>query len=161
PRPPPTEQPPPELFSSASKPRQYYARPSRDLPPYRSPWPRLLVGGAAGVGVWALFLLYTANEERIHSSVVQRILARLQDDDAVGEILGDAVRFAPEWWLNGSPWIAGSVGMIKGRIDISFRVKGHKGAGTVYFTSIRKERGEPFSILRFKLIADNGEVVQL
>jgi hypothetical protein len=55
------------------------------------------------------------------------------------------------------------VKMLQGNIDISFRVKGHKGthlpravpsllifvrlkdAGTVYFTSIRRERGGPFT----------------
>jgi hypothetical protein len=57
--------------------------------------------------------------------------------------------------------------MLQGNIDISFRIKGHKGtrkmllnavpslltfvclvwegAGTVYFTSIRRERGGPFT----------------
>ena len=36
PRPPPKDLPPPETFSSTSRPRQYYSRPQpRDLPPYR------------------------------------------------------------------------------------------------------------------------------
>lgn len=36
PRPPPKPLPPPETFSSTSRPRQYYSRPHpRDLPPYR------------------------------------------------------------------------------------------------------------------------------
>jgi hypothetical protein len=36
PRPPPKPLPPPETFSSTSRPRQYYSRPQpRDLPPYR------------------------------------------------------------------------------------------------------------------------------
>jgi len=51
------------------------------------------------------------------------------------------------------------VKMLQGNIDISFRVKGHKGAGTVYFTSIRKARGEPFTALRFKIIADDGTII--
>jgi hypothetical protein len=51
------------------------------------------------------------------------------------------------------------VKMLQGNIDISFRVKGHKGAGTVYFTSIRRERGGPFTTLRFKVIADDGTVI--
>ncbi len=33
PRPPPSKQPDPETFSAPSKPRAYYARPERDLPP--------------------------------------------------------------------------------------------------------------------------------
>ena len=99
------------------------------------------------------------------------------------------------------------VKMLQGNIDISFRVKGHKGthlpravpsllifvrlkdAGTVYFTSIRRERGGPFTTcayayrpfslcpnvpiitlipfpgpnifhtVRFKVIADDGTVI--
>ncbi|THU91711.1 hypothetical protein K435DRAFT_726936 [Dendrothele bispora CBS 962.96] len=35
-------------------------------------------------------------------------------------------------------------------VDVSFRIKGSKGAGTLYFTSIRREKGSPFTILRFK-----------
>jgi len=31
----------------------------------------------------------------------------------------------------------------------------------VYFTSIRKARGEPFMTLRFKVIADDGTIVLL
>jgi len=64
---------------------------------------------------------------------------------------------------------------------LSFRVRGSKGAGTVYFTSIRTEKGVPFTncafcllfvtligealmhciSVRFKVIADDGTVVQL
>jgi len=121
----------------------------------------LLVAGTAGVGIWVLFLQYTANTERMSSSLVQRILTILRGDLEVHEVLGDAVRFEPTWWLNGDPWISGSVAMMKGRNDVSFRVKGHKGAGTVYFTSIRKTKNEPFTTLRFKVIADNGSVIQL
>lgn len=36
--------------------------------------------------------------------------------------------------------------MLQGTVDISMRVKGSKGAGTLYFTSIRKEKGQPFTI---------------
>ncbi|VDC06043.1 unnamed protein product [Peniophora sp. CBMAI 1063] len=161
PRPPPSTPPPAETFSGASKPREYYARPApRDLPPYRPAWPMLLLAGAAGIGVWVLFFQYTSNTERMHSSIVQRILTILRNDPEVRDTLGDAIRFEPTWWLNGDPWVSGSIAMMKGRNDLSFRVKGHKGAGTVYFTDIRK-RGEPWTTLRFKIIADNGEVIQL
>ena len=52
--------------------------------------------------------------------------------------------------------------MPQGNVDLTFRVKGHKGgngvdtgskvisfligSGTVYFTSIRRAKGEPFTI---------------
>ncbi|KAI0311055.1 DUF1783-domain-containing protein [Amylostereum chailletii] len=160
PRPPPSEQPPAETFASPSRPRQYYARP-RDLPEHRPAWPLLLVASVAGVGLWVLFLQHTANQERLASSLMQQLMGTLRADADVRAVLGDAVRFEPAWYLNGDPWISGSVGMLKGTNDLSFRVKGHKGAGTVYFTSIRKAKGEPFTTLRFKLIADDGTVVQI
>ena len=36
--------------------------------------------------------------------------------------------------------------MLQGSVDISMRVKGSKGAGTLYFTSIRREKGQNFEI---------------
>ena len=148
---------------------------------YNQPaWPFLLFAGIAGVSVWALFLQYTANQERLASSLMQQIMTSLKDNEEVRNVLGEAVRFEPAWYLNGDPWVSGQVrcallyhcrgsdsfrfqvGMIKGSNDLSFRVKGHKGvflwslqarslnvrclgAGTVYFTSIRKAKGEPFT----------------
>ncbi|KAI0306251.1 cytochrome oxidase complex assembly protein 1-domain-containing protein [Multifurca ochricompacta] len=160
PRPPPKPLPPPETFSSTSRPRQYYSRPlPRDLPPYHRAWPGLLAVCVGGVGVWAAFLAYAANQERLSSSAMRRVLSGLRESEEVRTILGDAVRPEPAWYLNGSPWVYGSVKMLQGNIDISFRIKGHKGAGTVYFTSIRKARGEPFTTLRFKIITDDGTII--
>ena len=69
--------------------------------------------------------------------------------------------------------------MLQGNVDVSFRVKGSKGAGTLYFTSIRKEKGQPFTvcesaetvrsgifsdrffIVRYKIICDDGTTVNL
>jgi len=162
PRPPPKDLPPPETFSSTARPRQYYSRPQpRDLPPYRRAWPGLLAVCVAGVGGWAAFLAYAANQERLSSSAMRRVIGELRGSEDVRAVLGDAVRPEPTWYLNGNPWVSGSVKMLQGNIDISFRVKGHKGAGTVYFTSIRRARGEPFTTLRFKVIADDGTIILL
>ena len=86
--------------------------------------------------------------------------------------------------------------MPQGNVDLTFRVKGHKGkgswyyekrvnsrpvdSGTVYFTSIRRAKGEPFTIrvslsypapppnlhvipipVRFRIIKDDGQVVNI
>jgi cytochrome c oxidase assembly factor 1 len=67
--------------------------------------------------------------------------------------------------------------MPAGHVDLSFRVQGPKTGGTVYFTSVRKDKGLPFtirayftsirdgcpnaSIVRFKVIADTGEKIHL
>jgi cytochrome c oxidase assembly factor 1 len=128
PRPPPKDLPPPETFSSTSRPRQYYSRPQpRDLPPYRvsrvSPpprnsayalyvqraWPGLLAVCIGGVSAWAAFLAYAANQERLSSSAMRRVLSDLRDSEDVRVVLGNAVRPEPTWYLNGSPWVHGSV----------------------------------------------------
>ncbi|RXW15782.1 hypothetical protein EST38_g10079 [Candolleomyces aberdarensis] len=85
----------------------------------------------------------------------------LKADPQLRDVLGDAIRPQPEWWLNGDPRIEGKIGQLQGNIDVSFRVKGSKGTGTVYFTSIRKEKGVPFTVLRFKVISDDGTVVHV
>jgi cytochrome c oxidase assembly factor 1 len=105
---------------------------------------------------------------------MRRVLSELRESEDVRTVLGDAVRLEPTWYLNGSPWVSGSVKMLQGNIDVSFRVKGHrgthrfllrtvdfftyllfvwygKGAGTVYFTSIRRERGGPFTTCAYQI----------
>ncbi|KAI0050868.1 hypothetical protein FA95DRAFT_1486558 [Auriscalpium vulgare] len=164
PAPPPSTLPPAELFDAPSNhpPKQYYARPKpRDLPPYRRTWPTLAALSLAGVSVWATFLMYSANQERLASSVMRNIMATVKEDPQVRDLLGEAVRPEPAWYLSGDPWVAGTIRMHQGNIDLSFRVKGHKDAGTLYFTSIRRSKGEPFKNLRFKIIADSGSEIHL
>jgi len=79
----------------------------------------------------------------------------------VKETLGDGVKPERKWWLGGEPWIDGAINLLQGNVDVSFRVRGSKGAGTVYFTSVREEKGQPFRILRSKIICDDGVILQL
>ena len=72
-------------------------------------WPGLLVVCIGGVGVWAAFLAYAANQERLSSSAMRRVLSELRESEDVRAVLGDAVRPEPTWYLNGSPWVYGSV----------------------------------------------------
>ncbi|KAF9651453.1 DUF1783-domain-containing protein [Thelephora ganbajun] len=162
-RPAPTEQPPAETFSSPSKPRQYYARPvqKRELPVVERRWPTLVILGTFGVAAWVAFIKYANNQERLTSSVTQQILQNLRDSPEVNELLGDAIRPEPVWYLNGDPWVDGVISMPQGNVDLTFRVKGHKGSGTAYFTSIRRAKGEPFTILRFRIIKDDGQIVNI
>ncbi|OCH93871.1 DUF1783-domain-containing protein [Obba rivulosa] len=162
PPPPPKESPAVETFSEASKPREYHSRPQpRDLPPLRRTWPTVAVLSLVGVGAWVLFLTYTANQERLSSSVMQRVLASVRASPELRDVLGEAIRPVPEWWLNGDPWVHGEIRLMQGNVDLSFRVKGSKDSGTLYFTSIRKAKGEPFTVLRFRVIADDGTVVNV
>ncbi|KAI5122054.1 hypothetical protein M0805_006038 [Coniferiporia weirii] len=163
PRPPPKTMPEPLTFGNVSKPGAFYERPriKRDLPLVPSPWIGLVAFGIVGLAGWGTFLAYATNQERMSSSVVRQILQNLRESDLVHETLGESVRPEPAWYLNGDPWISGSINMLQGNVDISLRVKGSKGAGTLYFTSIRKDKGQPFTILRFKVICDNGTVLNL
>ncbi|KAI0763708.1 DUF1783-domain-containing protein [Irpex lacteus] len=158
---PPSSLPEVETFSETSKPRAYYTRPQRDLPPIQRSWPVILAASILGVSAWGAFYFYAANQERLSSSVVRQIMGSIRHNAAIEEALGDSVRFEPVWWLNGDPWINGGVHLMQGNVDLSFRIKGHKGAGTLYFTSIRKAKGEPFTILRFRIICDDGKVVEM
>ncbi|KAH8107099.1 cytochrome oxidase complex assembly protein 1-domain-containing protein [Cristinia sonorae] len=160
--PPPSKLPETVTYSEASKPREYYARPKpRDLPPLQRRWPVILVLGVVGSAAWGAFYAYAQNQEKLSSSVFKQILNIARDDAELQEMLGDAIRPEPAWYLNGDPWISGANRMLQGNVDLSFRLKGHKGTGTLYFTSIRRAKGEPFTIIRFKVIGDNGQVVNI
>ncbi|KAI0822771.1 cytochrome oxidase complex assembly protein 1-domain-containing protein [Trametes gibbosa] len=152
-----------ETFDKTARPGLYYQRPQRerDLPPLQSKWPAILALGAAGVGAWAVFMVFVTNQEKLSSSVMQQIMNTLRESAELRAVLGEAIRPEPVWWMNGDPWISGAIHMPGGNIDLSFRLKGHKGAGTLYFTSIRREKGQPFQILRFKVISDDGTEVNI
>ncbi|THU91715.1 hypothetical protein K435DRAFT_863160 [Dendrothele bispora CBS 962.96] len=68
------------------------------------------------------------------------------------EVLEEAICPELEWWLSGDPRINRTM---QGNVD------GNKGAGTLYFTSIRSEKRLPFTILRFKAIADDDQAVEI
>ncbi|KAF9220199.1 DUF1783-domain-containing protein, partial [Gyrodon lividus] len=164
PRPPPTEEPSHvQTFSAPSKPRLYYTRPPQrsELPLVQKRWPYILAFAALGVSGWAAFLLVAMNQERFSSSVVKQILQTARENEDLNTALGDAIRFEPTWYLNGDPWINGSINLPQGNVDLSFRLKGHRGDGTLYFTSIRKTKGEPFTPLRFRVICDDGKVINV
>ncbi|KAI0636597.1 DUF1783-domain-containing protein [Trametes polyzona] len=152
-----------ETFDKTARPGLYYPRPQRerDLPPLQSKWPAILALGAVGVSAWAVFMVFVTNQEKLSSSVMQQIMNTLRENPELRAVLGEAIRPEPVWWMNGDPWISGAIHMPGGNIDLSFRVKGHKGAGTLYFTSIRREKGQPFQILRFKVIADDGTEINI
>ncbi|KAJ7630511.1 cytochrome oxidase complex assembly protein 1-domain-containing protein, partial [Roridomyces roridus] len=112
----------------------------RDLPRIEKRWPAMLGLAVVVVTGWAAFLTYVTNETKVTSSVVKQIL---------------------QWWLNGYPVIHGQINQLQGNIDLSFRIKGALGSGTVYFTSVRKAKGMPYEILRFRVILDDGRIVEV
>lgn len=56
-------------------------------------------------------MAYTTNQERLSSSVTRRIMETLRENAELREVLGEAVRPEPVWWLNGDPYIHGAVSL--------------------------------------------------
>ncbi|OBZ65678.1 hypothetical protein A0H81_14316 [Grifola frondosa] len=115
-----------ETFSQTARPGIYYPRPQRELPPLKNKWPLVLAFGAIGVSLWAGFMAYVANEEKLSSSVMQQIMSTVREDPQLREVLGEAIRPEPVWWMNGNPRVDGAIHMPGGNVDLSFRLKGHK-----------------------------------
>jgi len=129
PRPPVVEESRVETFSGPSKPRLYYTRPPHqsDLPRIQvhallpilrayftesiiqKRWPFILAFATVGVSAWAAFLLFATNQEKLSSSVVKQILQMVGENEELKDMLGDAIRPEAAWYLNGDPWIHGSV----------------------------------------------------
>ncbi|KZP29057.1 hypothetical protein FIBSPDRAFT_728053, partial [Athelia psychrophila] len=107
------------------------------------------------------FLLVATNQEKMSSSVLRQIIRTVRDNEELRGMLGETIRPAPEWWLNGDLWIEGAINTLQGSIDLSFRFNGHKGSGALHFTSVRKAKGEPFTILRSRVRCDDGTVVNV
>ncbi|KAH7343978.1 cytochrome oxidase complex assembly protein 1-domain-containing protein [Rhizoctonia solani] len=174
PPPPGPPPPPPTNFDAPSRPRPIHDRPQlKELPVIRSRAPTFIGLGLLGVSAWAGFVVYATNQERLASSVTKQVLTQIRASPEVASELGSGVAAEPTWWMVGQPYVDGAVSnpihsqalvstllVFEGKVDISVRVKGSKGGGTLYFTSIRKEKGQPFTILRFKLICDNGVVLE-
>lgn len=140
-----------------------YDRPkeARELPEFKSRWPMYIALASLGLGAWGLFLLHATNSERLSSSVLRQITYQLRNSDEVREVLGERVHYAENSWGFGEPWISGTVNLLSGKVDLKFRIQGSKDKGTVYFTSIRPNETSEFQIVRYKIIADSGQVIQM
>jgi len=135
---------------------------TRELPNLPRTKFRVWLGVIAGALVWSGFLLHTTNQERAATSIIRQVIDNVRSSEDLARVLGQDIKPEVAWFLlNGSPWISGKISVLKGNIDVSFRLRGSRGGGTVYFTSIRKSKDERFVILRFKVIADDGKVVSL
>lgn len=75
------------------------------------------------------------NYQKSNSSVVSSTMYSLRTNEEARRLLGDEIYFAQS-----IPWIWGSIDQVHGRIDISFKVKGTRGAGMMRFRSERARR---------------------
>ncbi|KAI3628142.1 COA1 [Malassezia furfur] len=122
----------------------------------KSPIPKLppyyIAGGATIVVMWYVLSSYLNNKERLGSSVLRTVSHRVKDAPEVHALVGQPVQLKRSAF--GDPWIEGIINPVKGKVDMSFQVQGPQGAATVYFTSVRKAKGEPFEVLRFLVVPD-------
>ncbi|KAI5477330.1 hypothetical protein MNV49_006472 [Pseudohyphozyma bogoriensis] len=125
----------------------------------RSRTPLYLFLAVASVVTWTGFLSYATNNERANSSVVRSLTFQMKASDQVRELLGDNVRLVP---LFGQfKKVDGSINMLAGKIDVQFRVAGSEAKGTAIFTSVRRGKEGRFEVLRWKIVRDDGVVLDL
>lgn len=116
--------------------------------------PYYIAGGATIVVMWYVLSSYLNNKERLGSSVLRTVSHRVKDAPEVHALVGQPVQLKRSAF--GDPWIEGIINPVKGKVDMSFQVQGPQGAATVYFTSVRKAKGEPFEVLRFLVVPDGN-----
>ncbi|EPQ32361.1 uncharacterized protein PFL1_00557 [Pseudozyma flocculosa PF-1] len=145
--------------SSNLNPTRPQARVKAELPNVPNRKPVFILAALIALGSWSAFASFATNKERLSSSVFKSALVQLKDSAEVQRALGDPIMLVPSTF--GDPWVSGSVNMMQGRVDMSFRLQGPKDKGTAYFTSIRRDQSKSFEVIRFLVVTDSGETVPL
>ncbi|KAK0740986.1 cytochrome oxidase complex assembly protein 1-domain-containing protein [Schizothecium vesticola] len=96
------------------------------------------------------------NYQKLSSPVIAGTLYALRTSPLAREYLGDEVSFAAD-----IPWISGGMNQVKGRIDVSFRVKGTRARGTMRFVSRRPSPRGVFETDEWSLTTDDGRRIDL
>lgn len=120
--------------------------------------------------VWITFIEFSKNSEKFNSSIIKEILFELRNNEQVKKFLGlvgtsdddddDLVKPLRDVYFN-QVWVDGHINLMQGVVDVAFRVTGSHHSGKVYFTSVRRDRESEFEIIRWKLIRDDGKVLDL
>ncbi|CAG8498841.1 10183_t:CDS:2 [Paraglomus occultum] len=131
-------------------------RKPRPLPEIKNNTPKYIAFGLVGVSFWAAFITIAFNHQRQASSIVKNSIFHVRYDQEAKEVLGDNIDFASSW-----PWISGSVNHLKGKINISYDVKGSKGKGRVHFHSVRRGYDQRWEVLEFSLTSEDGRIVYI
>lgn len=109
-------------------------RPDRDLPPGSMPHP-FLKTMPIFLAIMTVSALALFNYQKASSSVVNSTLYSLRYNERAREVLGEQIYFKHRF-----PWIWGELNNLKGRINISYKVKGTKGEGMMNFKSYRRSK---------------------
>ncbi|KAK3989842.1 cytochrome c oxidase assembly factor 1 [Cladorrhinum sp. PSN332] len=105
-------------------------RPDRELPNIeQSRWTRTLPIFAALIAITSIAIF---NYQKLSSPIVSATLYALRTSEKGRSTLGENIYFAQQ-----IPWISGEMNQVRGRINITFRVKGTKAEGVMHFASFR------------------------
>ena len=72
----------------------------------------MLALGVLASTSWGAFYFYAANQERLSSSVMRQVMSTIRESPELIDLLGDAIRPEPVWWLNGDPVVNGAVRLL-------------------------------------------------
>ncbi|KAI0439752.1 DUF1783-domain-containing protein [Xylaria telfairii] len=96
------------------------------------------------------------NYQKLSSPVVASTLYALRTNQRARELLGDEIYFKHQ-----IPWISGEMNQLRGRIDISFAVKGTRSTGVMRFASVRPSARAMFETTEWSLETPDGARVDL
>lgn len=96
------------------------------------------------------------NYQKSSSPIISSTLYALRTSPRAYELLGDEIYFKHQ-----IPWIRGEMNQMKGRIDISFAVRGSRAAGVMRFASHRPSSKALFETTAWSLTLDDGRVIDL
>ena len=130
-------------------------RPDRALPDLPAPTSIWLKTLPIFILIVTFSSLAIFNYEKSSSSTVNSILYALRTNIHARQLLGDEIYFASK-----VPWISGQLSPMQGTINISFWVKGTKGAAKTKFVAL-KRRGGFFETVEWSLRTEDGREVQL
>jgi cytochrome c oxidase assembly factor 1 len=116
-------------------------------------WSRTLPLFAAVIAVASVAIF---NYQKLSSPVTEATLYALRTSDKARAHLGDEIYFAQQ-----IPWISGEMNQVRGRINISFRVKGTRAGGVMRFASYRPSPRGLFETTEWSLTTDDGKVIDL
>ena len=96
------------------------------------------------------------NYQKLSSPVVASTLYALRTSARAREYLGDEIYFRHQ-----IPWISGEMNQVRGRIDISFAVRGSRAEAVMRFASHRPSPRGVFETTEWSLVTEDGRVIDL
>ncbi|KAI8631015.1 DUF1783-domain-containing protein [Xylariaceae sp. FL1651] len=129
-------------------------RPDRELPNVEGfRWSRSL---PIFLALIALSSVAIFNYQKLSSPVVASTLYALRTNRRARELLGDEIYFKHQ-----IPWISGEMNQLRGRIDVTFSVKGSRSTAVMRFASVRPSARAMFETTEWSLQMPDGTTVDL